>query len=294
VNAVVVKAFAKINLSLEVLGKRPDGYHEIRSVIQSIDLADKLSMTPGPELFLECSLSHLAADDNLVMKAARVLQRASSQTKGAYIRLEKRIPQAAGLGGASADAAATLVGLDYLWGLGMPYERLVMIATELGSDVPFFLTGGTAMVEGRGEVVHPLPDIKLSWLVMLVPEHTHVSKTATLYRMLGSESWTSGERARMLAEAISRNQPLDEELLCNAFEGVADRAFPQLPKYREALSKAGAKKVHLSGAGPALFALFTDELDAAAVAERLRDQGFKPLVTRTLSSVEARPSPQIN
>lgn len=288
---ICIATYAKVNLSLEVLGKRPDGFHEVRSVMQSISLRDELAMEPAPTLSLQCDLPHLSGDDNLVIRAARALQGLAGRSQGARIRLAKGIPEAAGLGGASADAAATLVGLDHLWGLGLSVDRLEEVASTLGSDVPFFLFGGTALVSGRGELVSPLPDAPPNWLVLLVSEHSLAAKTATLYHLLGPESWTSGERTERLVEAFTQLRPLEDDLLGNAFESVADRAFPGLLAFREAMLAAGAQRVHLSGAGPALFSLFPGESAARAVASRLAGRGHQPLIARTLPACKARLRP---
>ncbi len=292
-SALRVQAYAKINLSLEVLGKRPDGFHEVRSVMQSISLADELTFDRAAALTLECNVRHLAGEENLVMRAARLLQKVASRHHGARISLKKSIPEAAGLGGASSDAAASLVGLSCLWGIETPATELERLAAGLGSDVPFFLKGGTALVKGRGEVVCPLPDAAPRWVVLVAPMHSLPRKTATLYRLLGSESWSSGERTARLVDAIAEGQPVDEDLLGNAFESVAGDVFPDLAGCRAAMLDAGASAVHISGAGPALFSLFLTEDSAKAVAGRLTRRGHHPWVARTLAAREARPCPMV-
>ena len=288
-----VLAHAKVNLSLEVLGKRPDGFHEVRSVMQSIGLADELTFDRASKLTLECNVRRLAGEENLVMRAARLLQKVAGCRCGARISLRKSIPEAAGLGGASSDAAASLVGLSCLWGLGTPEAELERLAADLGSDVPFFLKGGTALVKGRGEVVLPLPDAAPRWLVLVAPMHSLARKTATLYGLLSSESWSSGERTARLVDAITKGCPVDEGLLGNIFESVAGDLFPDLACCRAAMLDAGAPAVHLSGAGPALFSLFPSEDSARAVAGRLTRQGLRPWVVRTLAAREARPCPVV-
>ncbi len=155
--ALVLKAYAKINLTLEVLGRREDGYHDIVSILQTIDLHDTLTLEPAQDMALECDQSELEGPDNLVLKAAALLREATGCHQGARLKLQKGIPLAAGLGGGSSDAAAALLGLSRLWGLGLSAEKLMPLAAKLGSDVPFFLYGGTAMAQGRGEIVRPLP-----------------------------------------------------------------------------------------------------------------------------------------
>jgi len=288
-SAVQVAAYAKVNLSLEVLGKRADGFHEVRSVMQSISLADELVMEDASRLTVECELPELAGEGNLVMAAAQALRDRMPKRCGAKITLRKGIPVASGLGGASSDAAAALIGLARLWGLALPGGDVAAIAASLGSDVPFFLIGGTAMVRGRGELVEPLPDAQPLWLALLVPGHTLAAKTAALYQRLSAGAWSSGEQTDCLAEAISGQRKLYDGLLSNAFETVAGDVFPAIAAYQEALQDAGASAVHLSGAGPALFSLFDSEASAASVARRVALKGFKPFVARSLAAVEACP-----
>jgi len=156
-------AYAKINLTLEVTGKRPDGYHELVSIMQTISVADELSLSRASDLTLDCDQPELAGEDNLVLRAARLLG------AGGHFELRKRIPVAAGLGGGSSDAALALRLLDTVHHLHLTPEQLLDAAAKLGSDVPFFLHGGTALIEGRGERVRPLADLPQHWLVLVNP-----------------------------------------------------------------------------------------------------------------------------
>ena len=163
---MVLRTPAKVNLALEVLRKRPDGYHELSTVLQAVDLCDRLTVETADTITLETSEPGLPTDErNLVVRAARMLRDAAGVDRGARIRLEKRIPLAAGLGGGSSDAAATLWGLNRLWGLRWKRERLVELAVALGMDVPFFLGRGRALGTGRGEVLRPLPSVAPSKVV---------------------------------------------------------------------------------------------------------------------------------
>lgn len=288
---VRVVAYAKVNLSLEVLGKRGDGFHEVRSVIQSLEIADEVCLEEAPQFSISCDLPVLASEDNLVVKAIGLLAGSHALDTAVSVRLRKSIPFASGLGGASADAAAALVAFDAVRRADLAARDLTAAAALLGSDVPFFLNGGTAEVSGRGEIVRPLSDLPTSWLVLLVPSHAVERKTATLYRLLSPDSWSTGERTDRLATAISRGDAAEPSLLGNCFEAVADAAFPSLPSYRAAMLAAGCESVHLSGAGPSLFSLFEREKEARSAAKRLVSSGFQPIVARTLSSAEARPRP---
>ena len=236
---VRVVAFAKVNLCLEVLGKRNDGFHEVRSIMQSIDVADELTIEEASDLTVSCDLPELAGEENLAMRAATALLERYSHDGGARITIRKGIPVASGMGGASADAAAALVGLVNLWGMKVQPSDLQIVAADLGSDVPFFLTGGTTIVKGRGHIVYPLSTTPLLWLVLVVPPHSVERKTAALYRRLTPEDWSGGERVDRLAEAITEGRGVSPVLVSNVFERVAVSVFPALIGYREAMLAAG-------------------------------------------------------
>ncbi len=249
-----LKAHAKINLTLEVLGRREDGYHDIASIMQAVDLYDTLSFRPSDELALECDVPELATDDNLVLKAARALREKTGYESGAIISLEKRIPAAAGLGGGSSDAAATLVGLNELWGLGLTVEDLTPLAACIGSDVPFFLHGGTAMALGRGERIRPLPPIDLQWLVLLAPSINVPNKTASMYGLLSQSQMTRGALTRKLEARIRGGGDAPPQFFFNAFDDIAFKAYPNLEKYWKTLDAMGGREIHLAGSGPSIFA----------------------------------------
>jgi 4-diphosphocytidyl-2-C-methyl-D-erythritol kinase len=260
-------AQAKINWTLEVLGRRRDGYHEVSTVLQTVSTGDLLEIEPAEELRLEVTGEHEASEDDLVLRAARALD--DGKGRGATIRLAKMVPVAAGLGGGSSDAAATLRGLNELWALGRRDEELADIAAGLGSDVPFFLTGGTALAESRGERVTSLPDAPPRWLVLVVPRLRLEEKTKRMYEALRPEHYGDGTRSRVLAERVKRGRGVREEHLHNAFDDVAYDVFEGLDAYREALLAAGAGGVHVAGAGPALFALAAGRTDQREIFQRL-------------------------
>ena len=275
-------AHAKLNLTLEVLGRRTDGYHEIRSVFQEIALADRLVLHPAEGLSLECSVPGLAGESNLAMAAARALAEATGCTLGARIVLEKHIPAAGGLGGGSSDAAAALRGLNALWRLGLSTERLLALAARLGSDVPFFLMGGTALASGRGEVLQPLPLVPETWFVLLFPPYPEVAgKTGRLYSLLNRGHYTDGSGTRRFVQALE-NDSLDSGLLRNVFESVAPQVFMGIEEHMQALRDAGAERVHLAGSGPALYALARDEEHGEVVARRLEAAGHRCMVTHSV------------
>jgi len=277
---------AKINWTLEVLGRRDDGYHEVRTIIQTVEPCDALELAPADGLDLEVEGAQEPSQDDLVLRAAALL--GGGGAGGARIRLSKRVPVAAGLGGGSSDAAAALRGLNELWRLGYGDARLAEIGAGIGSDVAFFVYGGTALAEGRGERVTPLPDLAPTWLVLMVPPFHLLEKTRRMYDALTPADFTDGSRTEALLRRLRRGLPIADEGLYNAFQRAAYEVFEGLEAYRDALLAAGARRVHLAGSGPALFALGPDEGTARAVHDRLRPPGGQALVVRTLTAAEAR------
>ena len=279
---------AKVNWVLEVLQRRPDGYHEVRTVIQAIDLSDTLELRPASELCLEVNGEGLPPEqENLVTKAARLLRERADGLPGARMRLSKAVPVAAGLGGGSSDAAAALRGLNELWGLDLPLEALVDIAAGLGSDVPFFLHGGTALAEGRGERVTPLSDAPRQELVIALPPLILADKTRHMYSLLTSADYTDGSMAGRLAHAIHQGRPVAEEHLFNVFDGPAFRAFPELERLRRALLAAGARSVHLAGSGPALFALVDNATERERLSRAAAEAGAKAFAVASVPAANA-------
>ena len=251
---LTLRAPAKVNLTLEVLGRRDDGYHDIVSIMQTVDLCDTITFEPADALAIDCDDASIDPSENLALRAATLLDESTGGGKGAKIRLEKSIPVAAGLGGGSSDAAATLVGLNRLWDLGLPIERLVDLAARLGSDVPFFIHGGVAMVQGRGERVRPLSAVDLDRMVILSPKIAVPEKTSSLYRKLTPSHYTRGALTRKLEARIRGGGDAPPQFFFNAFDAVAFEAYPTLETYWNELSALGAGEIHLAGSGPSLFA----------------------------------------
>ena len=262
---------AKINLVLEVLGERSDGYHEIRSLVQTVSLCDSLEFELADAISLKCNEPSLQSSDNLVIRAAELLRNLRGCQKGARIKLEKRIPWGVGLGGGSSDASATLMALNKLWTLNMTNADLVGIAARLGSDVPLFLHRGTTMVEGRGEKVTPLDAISTLWFVLVVPPMAKISdKTRQLYARLSTQHFTDGHLVDEAVKYLDKTKRIDPGLLFNVFDKVAFDAFPGLDAYWKSFEEAGAKGVHLTGSGPGMFALVGSEIDAKKLRSQLR------------------------
>ena len=281
-------ACAKVNWVMEALQRRPDGYHEVRTVLQTIDLCDTLELHSASEMCLEVNGEGLPPEqENLVMKAARLLRERADGLPGARMRLSKAIPVAAGLGGGSSDAAAALRGLNELWGLGLPRETLEGVAARLGSDVPFFLHGGTALAEGRGERVTPLPDVPWQELVIVLPLLTLPNKTQRMYSLLTPADYTDGSTTDRLVDAIRQGKPVKDEHLFNVFDGPAFRAFPELERLRQALLVAGARSVHLAGSGPAVFVLVHDPTARERLTRAAEEVGAKAFVVASAPMAEA-------
>ena len=178
------KAYAKINLTLEILGKRRDGYHNLASIMQTVDLFDYVTISEAENIVVTCENDQITSEVNLATKAANVLKQRTGVTNGAQITIEKNIPVSAGLGGGSADAAATLRGLNKLWKVGLSFDELTEIAAEIGSDVPFLVRGGTSLVQGRGEDVTPITAATIPKILILTPEVTlkkPTAKTASVF-----------------------------------------------------------------------------------------------------------------
>jgi len=280
---LTVKAPAKLNLTLEVLGKRPDGFHEIRSVIQAIDLCDTLFFSAGEGISFTCDMEGWSTEKSLVTNTAKLLQEVTGCKKGAAVRIEKRIPLMAGLGGDSSDAAAVLRGLNELWDLNIPPPELQELAAELGSDAPFFIRGGTALAGGRGESLTPLPSPSKRWVVLVMPDISVApGKTGRLYTGLNKGHFTDGKVTDELVRALHKGDKVVPSLLFNTFENIAFDYFPGLRVYKEHLIKLGAPYVHLAGAGPSLFTLCDDKSGAEELFTRCENQGMKVYLAETL------------
>jgi len=293
---------AKLNLTLEVLGQRPNGWHEICSIMQTIDLADELTLQEAQdlELFLDCSslpawdglrTFSLRPEDNLAYRAAMLLREATPGRPGAKIWLKKHIPSAAGLGGGSSDAAAVLRGLNRLWRLSLDPAELTELGAKLGADVPFFLHGGTCLVEGLGERVTPLPPLPPCWAVLLLPPLVIPEKTHTLYSRLKPSHYTRGQFTKALKQALLEGKAIELEVW-NVFSLVSSEVYPGFERYQETFRTAGAKP-QLAGSGPTLFSLFKDEATAREVFEKLKNAGGWVYLARTRGNYSAEIPPSM-
>jgi 4-diphosphocytidyl-2-C-methyl-D-erythritol kinase len=258
-NKIEINAYAKINLALEILKRRADGFHEIMSIIQTISLYDRLVICAHESLKVTMENLDIPAEENLAFKAALVLRELTGCHKGANVLICKRIPLSAGLGGGSSDAAAVLRGLNELWELGLSLKKLERIASNLGSDVPFFIRGGTALIEGRGEKVRPIPDTKETWYFLLIPQSHMKNKTRNMFSLIETDNLTKGFLTRKLETRLRFGGDLPSELIFNGFDSLAQKSFPDLDKFRNIMEALGGKKAHLSGSGPALYCRVSSE-----------------------------------
>lgn len=288
-----VLAPAKINWTLEVLRIRPDGYHDLASVLQTIDLYDAITLTDADGITLSiCGdagmLGDSAPEENLAYRAAVAFRERTGLRRGVHIDIEKRVPVAAGLGGGSSDAAAVIRGLNTLWDAAQPTVNLIEIAGEVGSDPPFFIAGGTAVATGRGDLVEMLRDALAPGVLLATPpEHERGEKTASMYRALSPAHFADGYVTIGVREIVQNGRMIVDEDLNNTFEHVTARMQPETEMAMDALRAQGYVP-HLAGAGPSFYLLLPDGAGVEGeLSGRIRDLGFEPRVVRTLSRDEA-------
>jgi 4-diphosphocytidyl-2-C-methyl-D-erythritol kinase len=284
---LTVRAHAKVNLDLRVLGVRADGYHELRTVFQAIELHDTLvcADTPGP-FTLKCRTPGVPLDgDNLVWKAAAALWTAlgrAGDIRDAVIQIDKKIPVEAGLGGGSADAAAALMALGRLWG-GAPITLLREVGATIGADVPFFLSGGTALGLGRGEEIYPLVDLPPHYVVIVRPPFG--VSTAEAYAWY-DEDRTEGVRENREFQQLPVPWPSRAAQMINDLEPPVIRRHQEIAGLKVQLREAGASAAAMSGSGSAVFGLFRSRALAERAVKPLSRNGARALVTRTLTRAE--------
>ena len=293
--AVRVPSYAKINLGLEVLGPRQDGYHELRTIFQTIDLHDDIVLRPLPrDVVVRCLHPGVPVDEgNLAWRAAALLRRFARLGRGVEITIEKRIPVGGGLGGGSSNAATVLMALDRLWGLGLGAGRLHPLARKLGADVPFFLLGGTALGLARGDEVYPLLH-QVKGHVLVVDAGRPVSTAAVFSRIAArlTPRENSYNIFRFVSCDLGASSPL--KILTNELETAALEEAPELRhqvrRIRGFLVRDGALLASLSGSGSSYFGLFDDPRRAGRAHAALRAAGFTALRSRTLTRGQYRRS----
>jgi len=287
--AVTIRAHAKINLDLRVLGMRPDGFHELRTVFQSLALHDTIDCIARPGPFaIECGAAGVPLDEsNLVWRAASTLWRAlrrSGPVRDVLVRLHKRIPLQGGLGGGSTDAAATLLALARLWRVPLRPTQLVDVATTLGADVAFFLSGGTALGLGRGDEVYPLADLPQHWIVLLVPGFGVSSPDA--YEWYDAERELARGGTNREPQHVPGPWPSRAAQMINDLEAPIARHHPEIDQMKIALRRAGALAASMSGSGSTVFGLFQKRREAVLAVEHLSGAGWRVLLTESVGRGE--------
>lgn len=282
------RAFGKVNLALDIVGRRGDGYHDLKMLLQGIDFCDEVEILPARELQVTTDRPDVPdGPGNLAFKAVLLMSERSGRKPNVQVRITKRIFAAAGLAGGSADAAAVLRGLNRLWSLFWPAEKLEKLAAELGSDVPFCIRGGTVLATGRGEILEPLPDLDEHWLVLAKPR-IEVS-TAWAYRNYSAAAVTERPKLAPLLAAVQAN---DRQALYagmgNVLESVTCRTYKEITAIKEEMVRAGAARSLMSGSGPTVFGLVDSQEKGEAVLAAVTNKfDVETVLTKTLRRNES-------
>lgn len=280
---LTINAYAKINLTLEVVRRLPDGYHELRTVFQQVDLCDELTLSDTPrgtiELMCADSLTPTGAD-NIIWRAAALLSTSFAAQRGVRIHLRKRIPVGGGLGGGSADAAATLLGLNRLWQLGLTQAELMGLGATLGKDVPFCILGGTALGVGCGDEVSSLPALPRTYAIIAHPGVHVVTRNA--YAALRTEHMGGGQHTAAMVQAVrQRDMKAVAAGLYNVFEENAARELPAITRIKTVMLENGAWNAALSGSGSCVFGLASSRQAAHRIASAVAREFPFAVVTHT-------------
>ncbi|PZC44416.1 MAG: 4-diphosphocytidyl-2-C-methyl-D-erythritol kinase [Chloroflexi bacterium] len=278
---------AKINLTLEILGKRPDNFHNLTSIIVSVNLTDQITIEESSSLEVICPNLGIENKFNLAYLAAKTLKEQYHISKGAKITIFKKIPISAGLGGGSSNAAMTLIGLNEFWGLNLKVAQLTPIASSLGSDITFFLSNGTAMIQGKGEIVRELPPANIKYAVIVSPDITIKNKTKHMFSQVNTDHYTKGLLTRKLEARIRGRGDIPSQLLFNVFDDISIHLLPELKVLRQTFTDIWNKEIYLCGAGPSLFTLVESKKTATALSLLLNKKtGFKTYVVEPTSPID--------
>ncbi len=271
-SVLVERAYAKINLTLDVLGRRPDGYHQVDMVMQTVDLSDLVWVeeTEGDEIKVDSTATNIPLDSrNLVVVAAQAFQQFSGIRRGLNIRIEKNIPVAAGLAGGSADAAAVLRGLNRLYGTNYSSDQLAEIGASIGSDVPFCVYGGCAVATGRGELIRRIYHHMRPWVVLTRPP-VYVS-TAEVYNATSQAQYATSTASDEMVRALEQGDfEAVRSLVSNGLQQTTFRLYPEVALVKERMEAATGQPVFMSGSGPTLFALLPTQSAAQRMYNTLR------------------------
>ena len=277
---ITIKSPAKINLALDIVGKREDGYHEIETVMHQVELCDLIKVEDSDEMKIDCN-DKIPLKGNLVLKAVKLLKGRYNLTRNVSITIEKNIPVAAGLGGGSSNAALTLIALDKLWGLNLKQEELISLAKEIGSDVPFFIAGNAAYATGKGELLQKLDPINF-YAVLINPGFDVSTKWA--YESLNLGLTGKKLASREILKCVKKNNLREiAQFLHNDFETVVLDKYPVLKEIKDSLVANGALNSVMSGSGPTIFGIFEDEEKAKNAYEKLKGSYKFVYLTKTLS-----------
>ena len=283
---LTIDARAKINLSLDILGKRDDGYHEVAMIMQQLELSDVVNVREAPcgsGIELLSDIPGLpTVERNLAYKAAKLIYDKFSIKQGIAIEITKRIPIAAGLAGGSTDAAAVLTALNDIFNLGMSIDDLCHLGAQIGSDVPFCIQGGTALATGRGELVQPIAALPQCHVVLAKPQAS--VSTAWAYSNYCADLVKNHPRNEQIIELIKQKNLTDiSDLLCNVLESVTIKRYPEIEKLKRLMINHGATVALMSGSGPTVFALTPDYERAEYIAERLKElTSTQVILTKTV------------
>lgn len=267
-----VLAPAKVNLGLEITGRREDGLHDIESILAMVELSDELWFAVDEELPHSwiSGMPEVAQKDNLITRAIAAFSSRTGSKASYDVRVNKFIPAPSGLGGGSSDAAATLLALNRMHGDPLSVDELRLLGANLGSDIPFFLGSPAALASGIGTTLASLPAPQ-GWVLIIVPLLDLAAKTAVLYGKVTPDDFTSGQRVRRVAESIRAGSPVSSPWLQNAFERPLRAVAPGIENVVARMVNAGCPHVALSGAGPAHYSVFPHEEPANAAADRMRE-----------------------
>jgi 4-diphosphocytidyl-2-C-methyl-D-erythritol kinase len=286
-DSISLISYAKVNLGLRILRRRPDGFHDIQTILQTIDLQDEVRISPSRNGNIQVLCQHPevpSGSKNLAHRAARLIQREFGVRRGCRIEIVKNIPPAAGLGGGSSNAAAALVGLNRLWKLDLPKKTLTDLAARLGSDVPFFLEGGTALAQGRGERLRALRVVPEFWLVLIKPDFS--IETSWAYGRVKIPLTLNSQYVKLnsLKEILTLEQLLN--ILDNDLEDVVEESFPSIGKIKEELLSKGAMGAAMSGSGSSVFGLVKTQKAAERLAQRVYRAKWQVFVVRPVRRCE--------
>ena len=287
-NSITLRAFAKINLSLRITGVRADGFHGVETILQAIDLSDRVTCARRRGLFeIRCDMPGVPTDHtNLAWKAADALWKAAGrdgEPRDTVITLQKNIPKQAGLGGGSSDAAAALMGLRKLWKLRVADEEIHAIGARLGSDVPFFLVGGTALGLGRGDEIYPLEQLPRHWVVLAIPPFGVATQDAYRWYDAAPRNYRGRVRVSSAGAMEIQSRPLIQHVrFANDLEAAVIERHPEIGQLKQRFTERGAIVAAMSGSGSAVFGVFPSRTGANAAARALKGGAVRVLTTRFL------------